>query len=159
MKKLFIAMLAVAAVTACAKDEAISIDRQVIGFGNPFVENAVRASYSDQDVLIDKFNVYGTVTGNSNTVALFGGDGATVTRDGKAYGVAWECLEKEYWIPGAKYVFQAVVDGEITVVDGKQVINYIIGQDKGGDGVSDLLYATKTVESAVANQFNSQRYN
>ena len=46
MKKLFIAMLAVAAVTACAKDEPISVDRQAIGFGNPFVENSVRADYS-----------------------------------------------------------------------------------------------------------------
>ena len=141
MKKLFIAMLAVAAVTACAKDEAISIDRQAIGFGNPFVENAVRADYSGN--LINSFKVYGTVTGNGNTVTLY--NGATVTRGTATYGSPFTCTQTEYWVPSCSYAFQAVVDGAITVVDGKQVINYTIGQDVDTDGISDLLYSAATV--------------
>ena len=134
MKKLFIAMLAVAAVTACAKDEAISIDRQAIGFGNPFVENAVRADYSGN--LINSFKVYGTVTGNGNTVTLY--NGATVTRGTATYGSPFTCTQTEYWVPNCSYAFQAVVDGAIA--DGK--IAYTVGQDSDNDGISDLLYAT-----------------
>lgn len=127
-------MLAVAAVTACAKDEAISIDRQAIGFGNPFVENAVRADYSGN--LINSFKVYGTVTGNGNTVTLY--NGATVTRDTANYGSPFTCTQTEYWVPNCSYAFQAVVDGAIA--DGK--IAYTVGQDSDNDGISDLLYAT-----------------
>ena len=137
MKKLFISMLAVAAVTACAKDEAISIDRQAIGFGNPFVENAVRADYSGN--LINSFKVYGTVTGNGNTVALY--NGAIVTRGDATYGSPFTCTtQTEYWVPSCTYAFQAVVDGAIA--DDK--IAYTVGQDSDNDGISDLLYATAT---------------
>lgn len=129
MKKLFIAMLAVAAVTACAKDEAISIDRQAIGFGNPFVENSVRADYSVGKSLT-AFTVYGTVTGNSNTVALFGGNGATVR--GAVGDDAWTCDEAEYWVPNCSYAFQAVADGVIN--NGAITVSV-------SDGNLDLLYA------------------
>lgn len=137
-------MAAVVALTACSKENVVSIDRQAIAFGDAFVENSTRASYSDNDVLVDQFNVYGTVNG----IALFGGDGAVVSRGEKAYGVAWDCSEAEYWIPGAKYVFEAVVDGTIS----NGTIAYNIGSNLDKDGVNDLLYATKTVESAAANQ-------
>lgn len=125
-------MLAVAAVTACAKDEAISIDRQTIGFGNPFVNNSVRADYSAGKSLT-AFTVYGTVTGNSNTVALFGGNGASVT--GYVGKDVWECTETEYWVPNCSYAFQAVADG--TIADGKITVSV-------GDGDIDLLYAKAT---------------
>ena len=137
MKKLFIAMLAVAAVTACAKDEAISIDRQTIGFGNPFVENSVRADYSAGKTL-GAFTVYGTVTSksNSNSVALFGGDGANVT--GSVGDPAWNCAETEYWVPNCTYAFQAVADG---VINNGQITVYV----ENGD--LDLLYAEKRAET------------
>ena len=148
MKKLFIAIVALAAATACSNDDIISIDRQVIGFGNPFVENAVRADYSSS--LVNSFKVYGTVTGNGNTVTLY--NGATVTRGTATYGSPFTCTQTEYWVPNCSYAFQAVVDGEIAVVDNKQVINYTVGQDTDNDDISDLLYATataKTDENAV----------
>ena len=139
MKKLFIAIVALAAATACSKDDVISIDRQAIGFGNPFVENAVRADYSSS--LVNSFKVYGTVTGNGNTVTLY--NGATVTRGDKNYGDAWSCTQTEYWVPSCSYAFQAVVDGAIA--DGK--IAYTVGQDSDNDGISDLLYATAAAET------------
>lgn len=135
MKKLFIAMLAVAAVTACAKDEPISVDRQAIGFGNPFVENSVRADYSVGKSLT-AFTVYGTVTGNSNTVALFGGDGANVT--GNIGDDVWTCTETEYWVPSCNYTFQAVADGVIN--NGAIAVSVT-------DGNLDLLYAKQTAET------------
>ena len=135
MKKLFIAMLAVAAVTACAKDEAISLNQEAIDFGSPFVENAVRADYSDGKNLT-AFTVYGTVTGNNNTVALFGGDGANVT--GKVGDATWACGEPEYWVPNCTYAFQAVADGVIN--NGAITVSV-------GNGDLDLLYATANAET------------
>ena len=135
MKKTLFALIALAvAATACNKAEVISVDRQAIIFGNAFVENATKADYSS--TLIDAFKVYGTVTGNQNTINVY--NGANVTRDGASYGDAWTCSQTEYWIPSCTYAFEAVVDGEIS--NGK--IAYRIGQDEGGDGISDLLYAT-----------------
>ena len=130
-------MLAVAAVTACAKDEPISIDRQAIGFGNPFVENSVRADYSDGKTL-GAFTVYGTVTSksNSNSVALFGGDGANVK--GSVGATAWNCEETEYWVPNCTYAFQAVADGVIN--NGAITVSV-------GNGDLDLLYAKKSAET------------
>lgn len=140
MKKTFIALmtLAVAAVS-CNKADVISVDRQAITFGEAFVDNATKADYSS--TLINAFKVYGTVTGNGNTVNVY--EGADVTRGTASYGAAWACPQTEYWIPKATYAFQAVVDGEIS--NGQ--IEYTIGQDKGNDGISDLLYATASVET------------
>ena len=134
MKKFFIAIVALAAAVSCSNDDIISIDRQTIGFGNPFVENSVRADYSGN--LINSFKVYGTVTGNGNTVTLY--NGATVTRGTATYGSPFTCTQTEYWVPNCSYAFQAVVDGAIA--DGK--IAYTVGQDSDNDGISDLLYAT-----------------
>lgn len=142
MKKIFLAVVALAAMTACSNDEFVSIDRAPINFGEAFVDNATRADYSSTQ--IKHFKVYGTVTGNSKTANLY--NGADVTGD--AYGTVWSCTQAEYWLPKCSYVFEAVVDGEIS--EGK--IEYTIGQDKGRDSVSDLLYGTaaaSTNENAV----------
>ena len=140
MKKIFLAVVALAAMTACSNDEFVSVDRAPINFGEAFVDNATRADYSSTQ--IKHFKVYGTVTGNSKTVNLY--NGADVTGD--AYGEIWTCNQKEYWIPNCEYVFQAVVDGEIS--EGK--IAYTIGQDTGSDDVSDLLYGEANVETDPA---------
>ena len=132
MKKFFIAIVALAAAVACSNDDIISIDRQAIGFGNPFVENSVRADYSAGKDL-KAFTVYGTVTGNGNTVALFGGNGANVT--GSVGATAWNCEETEYWVPNCTYAFQAVADGVIN--NGAITVSV-------GDGDIDLLYAKAT---------------
>lgn len=135
MKKFFIAIVALAATVSCSNDDIISIDRQAIDFGNPFVENAVRADYSDGKNLT-AFTVYGTVTGNNSTVALFGGDGATVT--GAVGDAAWNYYETEYWVPSCTYAFQAVADGVIN--NGAITVSV-------GNGDLDLLYATANAET------------
>ena len=139
MKRIFVIFALAATLVGCAKEDIVRIDRQEISFGDAFVDNATRADYSS--TLINAFKVYGTVTGNSNTVTIY--NGADVTRGTAAYGEAWTCGQTEYWIPSASYNFQAVVDGEIA--DGK--IEYTVGQDKGGDGISDLLYATASAST------------
>ena len=75
---------------SCSSDETIdAIQGEAITFGNAFVENSTRAaedpSYNNTNKLISQFNVWGTVTGNTdNTINVF--NGASVTRGDKAYG-------------------------------------------------------------------------
>ena len=110
MKKIFVSVLAVAALAACANEEIVSMDKgEAIQFGGPFVENSVRADYSSTD--ITAFKVYGTV----NDVNIFDGD--NVTKGDKTYGDAWALTDAEtgavitqYWVADAQYKFAAVVD-------------------------------------------------
>lgn len=106
MKKLFVSIIAVAALAACAKEELVSVNQEAIEFGGPFVENATRADYSSTD--INTINVYGTV----NNVLIY--DYTPVTRpsnvDGEGYNDNWTCNVKQYWIEGATYKFAALVD-------------------------------------------------
>ena len=124
MKKLFISMLAVAALASCSQEDVIVADKgDLIGF-NSFVENSTRAaaatdpSYSTSGVegdgvALTKFNVYGAVNG----VNIFNGN--EVTKGTAGYGSAWTCGAKQYWINGADYEFVAVVDGNKTVTNGE----------------------------------------
>lgn len=153
MKKIFFAVVAVVAMASCSKDEVIEVNREQIGFGDVFVDNATRADYSNANAL-QGFNVYGTVTGaagaGGSTVALYGGDGATVERNSKAYRVAWDCSETEYWVPGASYKFAAVVDATTAVVAGLPTTLTTVADNTMN--LKDMLYAEASVASATANQ-------
>lgn len=123
MKKLFISMLAVAALASCSQEDVIVADKgDLIGF-NSFVENSTRAddlTYGAQP--LTQFYVYGTVQGTGNGVVnIYDGDVVTGTVGEKETitdenGVetkvdkAWSCDVKQYWIAGAQYNFAAVVD-------------------------------------------------
>ena len=59
MKKIFIAVLAVAALASCSKEEAVNVDKgAVIGF-DTFVENSTRAADLTKGNF--DFGVYGLV--------------------------------------------------------------------------------------------------
>lgn len=122
---------------SCSSDETIdAIQGEAITFGNAFVENSTRAtdpSYGTANAL-DQFNVWGTVTGNTNnTVNVF--NGATVSRGGKNYGEAWNCDTKQYWIPSATYNFMAIAHGTVT----KDEYNMPLTISYTADGSTDLL--------------------
>lgn len=129
-KTLFVLMTLAVAAVSCNKADVISVDRQAITFGEAFVDNATKADYSSGKTL-SKFNVWGTVTGNNNTVALY--SGAEVTGnvgDGK-----WTCNQTEYWIPSASYKFIALADATTTSnMPGK--VSYSV------DSKGDLLLAS-----------------
>ena len=141
MKKLFVSIIAIAALAACAKEEIVSMDKgEAIQFGNAFVNNATRAadpSYSAND--IESFVVYGT----ANDVVIY--PGTTITKGTADYGDAWTCPVNQYWVAGAAYKFVGIVDGakdgvtNTTVVDGMPTtISYT------ADGETDLLCQTIT---------------
>ena len=154
MKKLFISMLAVAALASCSQEDVIVADKgDLIGF-NSFVENSTRAdaatdpSYTTtgENPNLTSFNVYGAVNG----VNIFNGNTVTKSAD---YGSAWTLTgASQYWINGADYEFVAVVDGNKTVKDSENndvVITSTTTNASGiptaitynSDGATDLLCA------------------
>lgn len=135
MKKLFISMLAVAALASCSQEDVIVADKgDLIGF-NSFVENATRADYSTTD--INTINVYGTV----NNVLIY--DHTPVyrpsTETGEGYNDVWTCGVKQYWIADAPYKFAALVDvpkANIYFDDYKMPASFTYT----ADGTTDVLY-------------------
>ena len=123
---------------SCSSDETIDgIDMQgkAITFGNVSIKENSRAtdpSYGAND--IENFQVWGTVTGNANTVNVF--NGATVTKGDAAYGVAWDCDQTQYWIPSATYKFMAIAHGTIASSDSNGMPTAI---SYTADGTTDLL--------------------
>ena len=123
MKKLFISMLAVAALASCSQEDVIVADKgDLIGF-NSFVENSTRAtdpsySTSGKGVALTQFDVYGAVKAGDAYLNIFAGN--TVSKGNEDYGDAWSMAEdapKQYWIAGADYIFDAVVDAPEVVKD------------------------------------------
>lgn len=146
MKKLFVSVLAVAALAACANEEIVSMDKgEAIQFGNAFVNNSTRAtdpSYSTKN--IESLLVYGTV----NNQNIF--DAAIVSKTGN-YGSIWSCKDalgneiKQYWIAGANYKFVGIVDGVkdgVTTTDVDQNTKMPTTITYNADGETDLLCAT-----------------
>lgn len=111
MKKLFLAIALLASVASCTKDDVINESKEAIGFAGPFVENSTKAddpSYSG-DTPFTAFNVWGTVYGNGNTVAIFANDAVS----GTVGTGAWTCTTKtNYWIAGAEYYFAALANAD-----------------------------------------------
>lgn len=149
MKKFFIAIVALAAAVSCSNDDIISIDRQAIGFGNPFVENSVRATDPTYGAVnkLTSFNVYGTVTGTAGTVNIF--DGVAVTGTVGATEWGYDAQYAQYWIPGADYNFAAVVNADAVAQNDLKMPTALTYYTAGQ---KDLLYATATVDDATANQ-------
>lgn len=152
MKKLFISMLAVAALASCSQEDVIVADKgDLIGF-NSFVENSTRAkdpSYSAND--IESFKVYGTVNGGQGDVLIY--PGTVITKGDAEYGSPWTCPVKQYWVAGATYKFVGIVDGE---VDGVTKTYPEEGMPTSveytADGKTDLLCQTIDYTALSADQ-------
>ena len=162
MKKIFLAVVALAAMTACSNDEFVSVDRAPINFGEAFVDNATRAADKTYGAVpLKSFNVYGTVKGKgvANPVNIFSGDlvegtvGSSIVNGVETH--VWDCEKEEYWVVGAAYNFAAVVDA--TVVEATKTAAGMPTQlapktSDNGSNFKDMLYAAASVEEATANQ-------
>lgn len=126
MKKVFFALAAIAALAACNKAEVVDRAPQTpIAFTNSFVDNntkiAVDPSYNNKTNLIEKFRVYGAVTGAAGPVCIYKGDlvsrpaDMTPTDETNLYNpaTAWTCDNIQYWVPDCAYLFEAIVDGDV----------------------------------------------
>lgn len=99
MKKIFIAVLAVAALASCATDEIVSTPKgAAIGFGDTFVDNAVRAN----DLVAGHFDfsVYGSVVNSQNQAGMI------FTNQQVAANGTYSPVQ--YWIANADYDFVAI---------------------------------------------------
>lgn len=161
MKRVFITLLTIATLISCSKDEIVKeASKLPISFGNVFVENSTRATdntYGSANGLT-QFNVYGTVTGNSNTVNIYNGDAVEGTIGGD-----WNCDKVQYWVPDCTYSFTAIVDGDVK--NGTTVLNRVAVDENGmptsitynATTQKDLLLAqsiAKTDESGVPTNGN-----
>ena len=142
MKKVLIAVLALAAV-ACNKAEIVEqTSANAIAFDNAFVDNATKSvndpSFTSSKLFND-FAVYGFVEG----AVLF--DGTQVTRS--AIDGEWSYTDTQYWIAGANYNFAAVApktnggwEKETSTV---KMTDYTVTTNLSftNNGTTDLLYA------------------
>ena len=145
MKKVFLAIAALAVMTACNNDEVMNFNREEITVGNVFVDNATRAVNNDYSgtKALTTMNVYGTVTGKSttganSTVLIFNGAEFTGAVGNAAWSIT-DATKKQYWMPNCAYDFAAVVDGNVKATDGNgmpTMLGYTLTED------GDLLYAT-----------------
>ena len=147
MKKLFIAVMAVAAMASCAQEEVILNNNKAIEFGDAFVNNATKAIYEGTKK-VDSFLVWGTVKGDGDAVALY--EGATVSRGDKNYNEAWSCTVTRFWTPDCDYNFYAVVDANNVIATNG--VPSTIEYTAVANGDQDLLYGatSKTTKTGLA---------
>ena len=154
MKKIFIALAALATIAACNKAEVIETQEgEQIAFNNAFVENATKAAVDPSLGTAAKpftsFDVWGTVGG----VAIYSGDEVTGTVgskivDGKETKL-WTCESvKQYWIKDANYKFSALANaGTVTLGDDKLPAKTTFNATSAA---VDLLYAEPVSRTGVA---------
>ena len=136
MKKILITLAALATIAACDKAEVVEAPQgDAIAFGDAFVDNATKAIYETAND-INGFTVWGNVA----NVALYGTEGATVTRDGAALGAAWTCSVVRYWTPSSTFNFAAIANG--TGTDCVNGIPTKISYTLNGANPADLVYGT-----------------
>lgn len=141
MKKILIALCAVATFASCTKNEVLSFDQEAIGFENAFVDNSTRSvvdnSFSTTNMFSD-FAVYGFVEGAS----VF--NGIEVSKGISGSTTVWTYTNTQYWINEANYDFYAVAPftGDWAIKD--KTTPTATGATitfTNDDGTQDLLYA------------------
>lgn len=145
MKKIFVAVLAMAGVVACNTVDTLDVPQNPeIRFANAFVENATRANEaldpSTTTNTLTGFNVWGFMEDVTGTV--FVAEDVTGSKGNFTYA------NTQYWVPGKVYYFYAVAPMDSANVEvvpatedtaakaGLGTINF-----KNIDGTEDLLYA------------------
>ena len=102
MKRIFTAILAVAALAACNKSEVIEAPKgAAIAFDNAFVDNATKAAKDITKANLVDFGVYGTVAKGGKNALIFENTQVSKTGDAYTYSPA------QYWVEGAEYTFSA----------------------------------------------------
>ena len=140
MKKLFIAVISMAALASCAQEDiVINNANNAIAFDNAFVSTTTKAI--DPSITTDSiadFQVWGNTKGdhlNSVVVPIF--EAEPVSKDLVSGNWTYAVNKTQYWIDGNTYNFAAVKNGNVTeLADGlPKTINY-------SPNGTDLLYAT-----------------
>ena len=145
MKKIFIAVLAVAALASCSKEEAINVNQgEAISFENAFVENATRATDLTTTNLQD-FGVYGTVAKGGNKALIF--DNTKVYKSGDVF----KYDVPQYWIAAANYTFTAIAPYTETLWSYDPETTTLSFNNETAAAEQDVLlaYAAKTTDAVL----------
>ena len=149
MKKLFIAILAVAGLAACSQDMTLETPKgAAIAVDNAFVNNSTRATDITADNLLD-FGVYGSVVNNQGQQGLIFNN-QEVEKSGNAYSYS----PAQYWIADAQYDFVAIAPytnakWAYTTTDAKNGTLSFNNADAQGE--QDLLFAYTKPAKTEAN--------
>ena len=148
MKKIFIAIMAVAAAVSCSQELTVDAPKgAAIAFDNAFVENATRAADYTADN-IKNFSVYGFITKDTEGAIFTDQKVAGSNAAGFTYSPA------QYWVGGATYSFSALVPYEgrhwtyKATNSGNGVISF---NNQTAVANQDLLfaYATRTTPASI----------
>lgn len=148
MKKIFVAVLAMAGVVACNTVDTLDVPQNPeIRFANAFVENATRANEaldpSTTTESLTAFDVWGFMDNTAGTV--FVGEDVTGSEGNFTY------TNTQYWAPGHTYYFAAVapmnstnveVDTDTADLTGIGTIKFT-----NENGTEDLLYSAVAVDA------------
>lgn len=104
MKKIFIAVLAVAALASCSKEQTVNVDKgAVIGF-DTFVENSTRVATDITGANISTFGVYGSVTNGQGQKGVIFSNQEVRKNNNNLFTYS----PAQYWIPSSAYKFLAI---------------------------------------------------
>ena len=139
MKKLFVSVLAIAAVVACNNAEVLDVPNGApIQFENAFVQNATRAEVvSTTKETLEAFDVWAYIHDKSGTVLT--------DEDVKKGNGQWGYANLQYWAPGHMYYFTALAPMNSANWDYDQAADKVSFTNV--DGSEDLLYAYKEVST------------
>lgn len=155
MKKLFVAVLAIAGLVACNTEEAVRVQGPApIAFDGSFVETRANAAVdpSTTTATIEKFNVWGFMDDVTGKVFVE----EEVTKNGGE----WSYVNTQYWAPGHKYYFAALSNYDNAVVNTEGANELGLGNLKFTvtDGSDDLLYsAVGPIDAPAANATSAEK--
>ena len=153
MKKLFIAVMAMAAFAACSNENVLVAPKgNAIAFGSDFIDNATKSidgTYQNNGTGVNEltqFHVYGTVKNGNGLANIFNEELVSNTTGAWTYDVN----KTQYWVSGNTYSFAAVAyagAAGVTVnkdVDTAMPVSIAYDATQATDGTQhDLLYAEK----------------
>lgn len=148
MKKIFVAVLAMAGVVACNTVDTLDVPQNPeIRFANAFVENATRANEaldpSTTTTSLSAFDVWGFMDNTTGTV--FVGEDVTGSAGNFSYA------NTQYWAPGHTYYFAAVAPMNSTNVEVDTTYANELGlgtiKFTNKNGTEDLLYSAVAVDA------------
>ncbi len=104
MKKLFIAILGVAAFAACSQEMTLETPKgAAIGFDNVFVENATKAAADISAANLANFGVYGSIINAEGAKGMIFNN-QTVAKGAEGYSYS----PAQYWVAATTYNFVAL---------------------------------------------------
>ena len=121
MKKILIALCAVATIVSCSKDEFVDVDQDAIAFGNAFVNNGTRAAddFTIETSELLAFNVWATTQRSDTQPIVPILSEVEVSRTNASSPWGYPTANTQYWIPGNTYQFAAAKNyASVTLANG-----------------------------------------